>query len=417
MVKAPNLSRRELLSRAAAAALVLPGWRAHAAPAEPVGYGIIGTGTQGCELLRHLATIPEGRCLVNCDIYPPNLKAGVEAIGGHPATCDDYRRVLDRPDVEAVLIATPLYLHARMVLDALDAGKHVFVEKSMFFKEDEGAAIRRAAAAHPRQVLQVGLQRRSSVLYKVAMELIRRGAIGKVTFVRAHWHRNSDWRRPVPDPRYERLINWRMYREYSGGLMAELGSHQIDVANWAIGAEPVAVVAAGGIDYWKDGRETYDNVQAIFEYPGGQKLVFTSILSNAHVGYGEEILGDQGSIVITIGKGIYYRESVASTAPAGAQGEWWAGATVRARAVEKGFSILPEEGSLDHHWLASMGIEAPPELHDPLWSEMKDFFSSIRDGRPVAANLDVGEADSRAVIYANRAIESGQKVRWPEGRS
>jgi len=426
-----DVTRREFLKAAAvvAAASALPNVGAPAILADPgpsdaVRFGIIGTGTEGCTLLKFLTTIPAGRCVATCDIYPPNLQKGVETIGNSPATYEDYRQLLERKDIDAVLICTPLNLHTRMTIDALAAGKHVFVEKSMFFKEEEGEQIRQAAAAHPKQVLQVGLQRRSSVLYNVAMEMIRKGALGKITFVRAHWHRNSDWRRPVPDPKFERLLNWRMYREYSGGLMAELASHQIDVANWAIGAEPVSVVGTGGIDYWKDGRETCDNVQVIFEYPGGQKLVFTSILSNGHYGFQEEIMGDQGTLEITIGKGMYYRESVAQTSTGAAKENWWAGATVSEQAAQKGIPIFPEkgngpEGFLDREWryakrwLASMGISEYEEPHDPWWSEMVNYFASIREGKPVVAPLELGEADALAVIYGNRAVDTGQKVFWP----
>ena len=204
-----DVTRRDFLKTAAAVAAVsaLPGVSAPAilanpGPSDAVPYGMIGTGTEGCTLLSFLATIPEGRCLATCDIYPPNLKKGVETIGNNPQTYVDYRQLLDRKDIDAVLICTPLHLHAQMTIDALHAGKHVFVEKSMFFKEEEGEQIRKAAVAHPKQVLQVGLQRRSSILYNVAMEMIRKGALGKITFVQAHWHRNSDWRRPVPDPKY-----------------------------------------------------------------------------------------------------------------------------------------------------------------------------------------------------------------------
>jgi predicted dehydrogenase len=430
MEKASDVTRREFLKTAAAAAVALPAVGAPSLIARPgpsnaVRYGIIGTGTEGCTLLKFLTTIPEGRCLATCDIYPPNLKKGVETIGSNPQTYEDYRQLLDRKDLDAVIIATPLYLHGRMIIDALNAGKHVFVEKSMFFKEEEEKTIREAAAAHPQQVLQVGLQRRSSVLYNVAMEMIRKGALGKIMFVRANWHRNNDWRRPVPDPKFERLINWRMYREYSGGLMAELASHQIDVANWAIGAEPTAVVGMGGIDYWKDGRETCDNAQVIFEYPGGQKMVFTSILSNAHYGFHEEIMGDQGTLEITLGKGMYYREEVAKAKPAGGKENWWAGATVSEEAAQKGVPIFPEkvpstEGFVDREmrfakrWLASMGIYDIEEPHDPWWSEMNNFFASIREKKPVAAPLEIGVADALGVIYGNRAIDTGQKVLWPK---
>ena len=107
-------------------------------------YGFIGTGTEGCTLLKFLATNPEGHCIATCDIYPPNLKKGVETIGSNPETYVDYRKMLERKDMDAVLIATPLNLHAQMVVDALNAGKHVFVEKTMYFKEEEGEMIRKA---------------------------------------------------------------------------------------------------------------------------------------------------------------------------------------------------------------------------------------------------------------------------------
>lgn len=432
MEREHEVTRRDFLKTAAgvAAASALPGLGApvilaHPSPGEVVNFGIIGTGTQGCDLLSQLTTIPSGRCVATCDIYPPNLKKGVETIGTSPRTYEDYRQLLDQKNVDAVLIATPLYLHGRMIIDALIAGKHVFVEKSMFFKEEEAAQIRQAAAAHANQVLQIGLQRRSSVLYRVAMEMIEKGALGKVMFVRAQWHSNRDWRRPVADPKFERLINWRMYREYSGGLMAELASHQIDVANWSFGAEPISVVGTGGIDYWNDGREVCDNVQAIFEYPGGRRMLFSAVLFNAHHRFDEQIMGDQGTLVITIGNGMYYREKAAKATAGEAKESWWAGATVSEQAAQKGIPIFPEKtngepGFLDREllhakrWLASLGIYEYEEPHNPLWSELVNFFGSIRENKPVVVPLEVGVADALAVIYANRAIETGQKVSWPK---
>jgi predicted dehydrogenase len=312
-----------------------------------------------------------------------------------------------------------------MVVDALNAGKHVFVEKTMYFKEEEGEMIRKAMDANPKLVLQVGLQRRSSMLYQVAIEMIRKGALGKIMFVRAQWHRNSNWRRPVADPKFERLINWRMYKEYSGGLLAELASHQIDIANWAIGSEPMSVFATGGIDYWKDGRETCDNVSAIYEYPGGQKLVWSSILYNGHLEYNEQIMGDQGTLIITLGKGLYYREPVAKVSTGNGKENWWAGATVANQAAQEGIPIFPEQGGMSQlgfmdremryakHWLASMGIYNYEEPHDPWWTETHNFLMSVRDGKPIIAPFSIGVSDAQGVIYGNRAVETGQKVYWP----
>ena len=433
-----DVTRRDFLKSAAVAAVAASGMRPVKAapgllsspnPGSTVHYGFIGTGTEGCDLLKRLATIPEGRCIATCDIYAPNLKRGVETIGSNPQTYTggptEYRRMLERKDMDAVLIATPLSTHAQMVIDALNAGKHVFVEKTMYFKEEEGEQIRKAAEANSKQVIQIGLQRRSSVLYNVAMQMIRKGALGNVMFVRAQWHRNNNWRRPVRDPQYERLINWRMYREYSGGLMAELASHQVDIANWAFGAEPVSVMGTGGIDYWKDGREVCDNVEVIFQYPEGRKMLFSSILYNAHFGFDEQIMGDRGTLIITIGKGMYYREAVAKSTNGKGREDWWAGATVTEQAVQKGIPLFPDEaqrsqGFLDREllyakrWLASMGIYEYEEPHEPYWMELSNFMASIRDGKSIACPLEIGMADARAVLYGNRAIDTGTTVQWPK---
>jgi len=428
-----DVTRRGFLKSAAATAgawalapVGSPAMLANPSPGDVVRYGMIGTGTQGCTLLRFLSTIPEGRCVATCDVYPPNLKKGIETIGPNPQPYEDYRQLLERKDVDAVLICTPLNVHAPMTLAALDAGKHVFVEECMFFQEAEGEQISKAAEAHPQQVLQVGLQRRSSALYRVAMQMVRKGAIGRALLVRTQLNLNNNWRRPVTDAKYERLINWRLYREYSGGLMAEFASHQIDVANWAIDAEPLSVVATGGIDFWKDGRENCDNVQAIFEYPGGEKLTLTALLFNAHFGFEEQIIGDQGTIVITIGKGMYFHEKAPKVSTGFLKENFQAGATVIAADTLKGVPIFPERISasdpfLDREvkyarrWLDSMGIYEYEEPHDPWYSEMANFFASVREGKPVAAPLDLGIAAARGVINANRAIDTGQKVLWPKG--
>lgn len=432
MQKEQEVSRRTFLKSAASAAAATslasigaPAILSAQSAGNPVRFGIVGTGTEGCTLLKFLATIPEGRCIATCDIYPPNLKKGVETIGSNPETYTEYHKMLERKDMDAVIIATPLNLHASMVVDALSAGKHVFVEKTMYFKEEEGDMICQAMGKNPKLVLQVGLQRRSSVLYQVAIEMIRKGALGKVMMMKTQWHSHTNWRRPVPDPKFERLLNWRMYKEYSGGPMAELAAHQIDVANWVFQSDPISVMGTGGIDYWKDGRETYDNIEVIFEYPGGRKLVATSILYNSHDKFEEHILGDGGTLNITLGKGLYFREPVAKVSTGTGKENWWAGATVSNAAAQEGIPIFPEQGAMEQlgfmdremryakHWLASMGIYAYEEPHDPWWSELQNYLLSIRDGKPIIAPFAVGVGDAQAVLYGNRAIETSEKVYWP----
>ena len=396
-----------------------------------VAWAMIGTGARGTTLLRQLSKTQFGRCVALCDVYPVNLNKGLRTIGGNPAATDDYRRVLERKDVDAVLIATPLHLHAPMTLDALSAGKHVFVEKAMVFQEKEVKQVKEAAAANPKLVFQVGLQRRYSLLYRMAMEMIHKGALGKVTHIRAQCHRDSNWRRPVTDPKLERLINWRMYREYSGGLMAEQGSHQLDVASWALGAEPRSAVGFGGIDYWKDGRETYDNVQCLLEYPGGEKLIYSSITTNAHYGYSEQIMGDQGTLELTLegptGKGMFWREAKREVSLAEAKEQYGlTGATVTARALQKGVPLIPDgeapanqsltrkEMRYARRWLAEKGWYEVSEPRDPVFVQLEHFLLCVRDVLKPVADVHVGAADSLAVIYSNRAMDENRRVYWPQ---
>ena len=115
--------------------------------------------------------------------------------------------------------------------------------------------------AQTKKIFQTGHQYHSSRMYSALVNLIKDGKVGKITSIESQWNRNGDWRKPVPDQKLEHQINWRMYREYSYGLLAELSSHQIDFANWIIKRNTQKNIGFGGIDYWKDGRETYDNIK------------------------------------------------------------------------------------------------------------------------------------------------------------
>ena len=285
---------------------------------ERVNVGVVGTGSEGGGLIRQLATQPNAKITSLCDIFDPNLQRCVKIAGGAPKTFTDYRKLIDNKDVDAVVIATPLHLHSEISLAALQAGKHVYVEKTMAYSALQCEQMVRAVKGHPKLVLQVGHQRRYGPMIRRSIEMARDGAIGKITHIRCNWHRNGSWRRPVPrsdfDPRpwgyadLEHLVNWRMYKKYSGGLMCELGAHMIEIANVILGAPPVAVTGFGGIDFWKDGRETLDNVVVVFNYPEGQKVIFSSITTNAHYGERVQVMGTEGTIDMSWDQALYFRE-------------------------------------------------------------------------------------------------------------
>lgn len=265
---------------------------------------LIGTGSRGQYHLHNLKLIPHAEVVALCDNYEPHLKQALE-IFPEARTYTDYRKMLEAKDIDGVIIATPLNWHAPMVLDAMAAGKHVFCEKAMALTMEECKAIY-DAYQHTDRALYFCMQRMYDEKYIRAMQLIRSGLIGEVTGMRCHWFRNADWRRPVPSPELERHINWRLYKESSGGLMTELASHQLEVCNWVADKMPEAAIGMGDIVYWKDGREVYDAVNVVYRYSDGVKINYESLISNKYNGMEDQILGTKGTMELA--KGVYYLE-------------------------------------------------------------------------------------------------------------
>ncbi|MBI4893988.1 MAG: Gfo/Idh/MocA family oxidoreductase [Acidobacteria bacterium] len=450
-----EVTRREALQTAAAAMAAGLGACGGSGPAgstavsrkDDVPYALIGAGDRGSFLLKRLAGTSGGRCVGICDTYEPNLKNALQFAPQGVKQYRDHREALDDKEVRAVIIATPLFRHFDVTRDALLAGKHAFCEKSLVFHAGEVHALRALSESRPGQVLQTGLQRRYSPLYQAARQMIEKGLLGDVMHIRAQWHRNGAGRRPVKDPSLEEQINWRLYKDYSAGPAAELASHQMDVADWMFGATPEFVTGVGGIDYWKDGRETYDNIHLIFRYPKGQKLVYTSISYNGHCdllygrrpNFGEEICGTAGTLHITIGDAanpavgpamaLWFREPNAPKAAAGNKGEnWVAGATVSTeKMTSKGFPLLlpkdvvqnsdsfvEKELKFARQWLYKHDIVAPEEDRNPVDLSLEDFFRCVRTGARPKADLEVGLADSTGVILSNLAMEEGRRVEYGE---
>ncbi len=367
-------------------------------PNDTLSLGIIGTGSRGAGIAAELREVPGIQVTACCDILPGHLQNGLQYADKGARGYEDYRRLLDDKSLDAVIIATPLYLHHEMVLDAISAGKHIYCEKTMAYNYEQAFDTAKKAGEYG-GVFQVGHQYRNAPMYHKIKEIISKGAIGQIQKFTCQYHRNNDWRRPVPSPELERLINWRMYREYSGGLAAELSSHQMDVVNWMMDSPPLKVLGFGGIDYWKDGRETYDNINLIYEYPGGVKANFTSMLSNAYDGYKIMILGDKGSIEIGRGRAWMYAEA----------------AHVEKEAAEKKWGVVDGvTGATVKNWAQGKAVEIhfDDEGLSPTVHAFRDFAGCIRQNRRPFSNEETGLQAALTVHMGNEAIDKEKAIYW-----
>jgi predicted dehydrogenase len=299
------------------------------------------------------------------------------------------------------------------------------------------------------------LQRRYSYFYQTVKDMVAKGILGDVHHIHAQWHRNminkpSTLWTMKPDGE-KNINNWRVFRSMSGGLTAELTSHQVDVADWMFGSSPEFVMGLGSLDTLKDGRDVWDNIQLIYKYPKGQKLTYSSVSTNqfsplfngSRPEFGEIIMGTEGTIQITVGGddpgktfqppiAWWYPEPPKTTTVTDAKDKkkeaTVAGATMVAAGgvvrpipimtgdmtFGKDDSFLTREAKFARRWLTSKGIMVQEEEHNPVDTELESFFQNCRDGRMPKANLEIGMNDAIAVILSNLAMDEGRKVYFNE---
>jgi predicted dehydrogenase len=290
-----------------------------------VRVGIIGAGARGTELLRDVLACPHTECTGVADVYSRRLEE-TRAVAPTARQHLDYRHLLDDPAVDAVLIATPQHLHAEHFIAALDAGKHVYVEKTMAFTLDHARQMRAAfERSAGRRAVQVGHQFTSSGHVADAQHFLQPDLMGKVTFIQARMYRNTpngkpQWARPVyPDMTAEniqwkaflgespespfdahRFVNWRYFWDYSGGSVYENMSHQLafwyKTMNLRI---PRAVTMTGGIYLWKDGREVPDTMTVAMQHEEELLYTWDCGFGNERLGVTEDVLGTAGAIART----------------------------------------------------------------------------------------------------------------------
>ena len=368
-----GVTRRRFMQGLVAAGATVPvsaaayfGYREHGFPRDmrPVKAAIIGTGDEGGVLVgEHNPNFVE--FIAYSDIRPSNQKRifedeqrtnaasprrGFKHHYGNNASqrirlYESYHELLDNPDIEMVVIALPLHLHAEVAIEAMQKGKHVLCEKLMGWNITQCKNMIRKAD-ETGKLLAIGHQRHYSMLYAHANEVVTSGVLGEVRHIRALWHRNNV--RPNPDPRtreqrpvldswnpiipaddraaleadirtkyhyknMSELCRWRLYTRTGGGLMAELGSHQLDACSIFLGKKhPLAITAVGGKHFYKDDREVEDHVYCIYEFPGANfdaasrasrtndivTVTYSSISTNGFEPYGECVMGSKGTLVV-----------------------------------------------------------------------------------------------------------------------
>lgn len=354
--------------------------------------GVIGTGDRGGGLTQLIRNIDGLEVSAASDIIPFRLKDGLKKASPNAKGYADYRALIDDPNVDAIVIAVPFGLHDEVLNEALQSGKHIYCEKTMIRGIQPALDLVQQVNSY-KGIFQVGHQYHSSRLYRKVVEMINRDYLGHIESIECQWNRNADWRRSSPDPKWERMINWRMYREYSGGLTAELCSHQIDFCNWVAGATPEYVSGFGGIDYWKDGRETYDNVHLMMQYPNGMNAKFTSLTTNAYERYQIKIQGKTGTIIINFDGARVYLENLEEARETG---------------LVDGVS-----GATSEAWQRGEG--APIEVHGALDASIQsliDFRDNVNMEREPESNVITGANVSILVDMAIQAMDEKKVVRW-----
>mgnify|MGYP005851311921 CR=1 FL=1 len=439
-----DFTRRDAVKLVAGAPLAASMARSAFAASDQVAFALFGAGQRGQELLAHCNRIPSGRCAAICDIHAPHRDKALDITRDKAEGYGDYRQVLDRAGIGAIIVATPLHTHFPIIRDALLAGKHVFCEPPIVFKPAEIRALRALAAERSDQVVQAGFQRRYSKFYRLAQQMVSRGFLGEVTQIRAQWHRNPGWNMAPEDER-GRLTNWKLYREFSGGLIAELAAHQMDVADWMLSEVPERFLGVGSLTWRRDGRDIHDNTSLIVTYPGDIRHIHTCLSTNLHLPMfggarteaGEMILGTEGTIEITLGTaekpaiGLwYYEPSPATPEEAAERAEFAAAAGATMGSVREGFKGMPllfepdqftgeesffeKELKYTRRWLYSKGILTPTEDRPADEVQLDSFFTCCQEGGEPDVTLDEALDNAAAVILANLAMDERREVAFDE---
>lgn len=442
-VSYPAFTRRDFLATGAKLGAMLvaaPAFvRAATGAGSTLNVGLIGCGEQGRVLLNAALKIPDIRFKAVCDIWAYNRTYAERLLGkfGHEAKpFEDYREMLSAvPDLDAVIVATPDFVHAEHTNAALKAGKHVYCEKLMAHTV-EAARSMVLTSRETGKLLQVGHQRRSNPRYQHARDRLVTEArlLGRITNASGQWNRavTEDLGYPAKYALSEEKLhqygyanmhefrNWRWFKRYAGGPISDLGAHQIDIFNWMLGTNPTSVLAGGGVDYYKN-HEWYDNAFAIYEFatPSGPVRATYQVLTttSAGGGYHEYFMGDEGALKISenpkytklyrearapewdkwVDKGLIGRPGSGEGAPAPVKP--WEKPKPKLGGPSKSATVDVRETAELSAW--DIPVTLDKAIHQP---HLENFFDAIRKGTPLNCPGDSAFASAVTVLKVNEAI-------------
>ena len=401
---------------------------ARAAP-DDINIAMIGTGSQGLILMKSCVKIPGVRFKAICDIWNYSRRYGKGTTRAYKQDVNvyiDYREMLAKEtDLDAVIIATPDWVHADQTVACLEAGVHVYCEKEMSNSLDECRRMVRAARKTGK-LLQIGHQRRSNPRYLHAEKFVHKDKVlGRITHCYGQWNRSQRLYRPIPKhekwiideaslKKYgydtmERFRNWRWYRKYSGGAIADLGSHQVDIFNWFLQATPKSVVASGGVDYYKR-NEWYDNVMAIYEYETAQgtaRAFYQVLNTTSFGGFYETFMGDKGSLQISedIRIGFFVPEPNKPTAEWVDKTEGIEGKDQKTLEIELGASRNPDGTQTKESVKAEEDAKKP--AHQP---HVENFFAAIRGKAKLTCPAEEALMTAVPILKTNDAVGAGKRM-------
>jgi predicted dehydrogenase len=439
-------SRREFIGMTAAGGLMTTQLTPSAmeqqqpiAPSDRIQFATIGVGIQGLNDTRAALRVPGVEIVAAADIYDGRLTLAKETWGDHVFTSRDYREVLARPDVDAVIIATPDHWHARIAIDAMKAGKDVYVEKPIVQDIEEGPQVIEAER-QTRRILQVGSQRVSSIVYAKARDLFKAGAIGELNLVEAWMNRNSangawqysippdaspstiDWDRFIgnaPKRPFEpiRLFRWRNYQDYGTGIPGDLFVHLFTGIHFVLDSlGPTRVMATGGLRYWHDGRDVPDVMLALYDYPKTPAHpAFTLALKvNFANGGGNDqafrFIGPDG--MLTIGNGNVTLSRRPRLKDPGTTADTFAKAMQEAYMKEHR-AKYPEQAELVP---TNEEVYAAPAGYNESVEHFKTFFDAIRAHRRVVEDATFGYRAAAPALLTNESYFQAKPIGWDPDR-